>query len=199
MADEQVIVEKKELEQDGETTKPAQVGYPQLDYPQVPKNQLDDIGKQEAEKTMAEMYKVQNTKFDNLVKHVRTVLLKIHTKKPFDFFPDELTITTMKISLSLRFWFLIRKVQSIEIKDITDISVETTPIYATLHILQKDKVKESITVKFLMKQDAKLARRIIAGLMVAHKEGIDFTAIPEDGLRQKLETLGEASEVETLS
>ena len=51
----------------------------------------------------------------------------------------------------------------------------------------------------MKKNDAKKARRIIQGIIAAHKEGVDLSSLAEEGLVEKLETLGGAGDIESMS
>jgi hypothetical protein len=183
-----------------EETPKVEGGYPTEQYPKVSEDTLKEIGSAAATKEMSQNSELNNVKFDNLVKkNSSRALLKIKSAKLLDFFPDEIVIETTKINISLRDYFFMRRLHTISIEDISDIFVETTPFYATLKIVDKDFIENSVEVPFLKKDDAKRARRLIQGLVTAYKEGVDLTSLPDEGLVAKLEVLGSAGEVENIS
>lgn len=174
-------------------------GYPVENYPKATDEDLQEIGKAEATKTSAQSSQLNTSKFDTLIKNNSAKpLYTIKTARILDFFPSEVSIERTKVNVSLRDYFFTRRLHTIDIKDIEDVFVQTTPFYATLQIVDKGFVENSVQIQFLRKHDAKKARRIIQGLMSAKKEGIDILSLPQDGLLEKLEALGDAGEVESI-
>jgi hypothetical protein len=217
--DEQTIVTNEELEKKNEAhsvkqevpfaVTDAQVseeknpavagGFPTENYPKASNEALKNIGEAEAVKESAQKFTLNTNKFNTLVKNNSTrTLLRIKSAKILDFFPSEVTIETTKVNVSQRDYFFLRRLHTVAIEDIEDVFVETTPIYATLKIVDKGFVENTIQVQFLKKNDAKKARRIIQGLVSAFKEDIDIATLPKEGLVEKLETLGSAGEVENI-
>lgn len=174
-------------------------GYPVENYPKASNDDLQEIGKAEATKTSAQSSQLNTNKFDTLIKNNSAKpLYTIKTARILDFFPSEVSIERTKVNVSLRDYFFARRLHTIDIKDIEDVFIQTTPFYATLQIVDKGFVENSVQIQFLRKHDAKKARRIIQGLMSAKKEGIDILSLPQEGLLEKLETLGNAGEVESI-
>lgn len=132
----------------------------------------------------------QKQKFDQLVEKSRRILLKINSVFPFDFFPDEVTIDANQVMVINReFWGSERR-HSIFIKNITDVFVDTGPFFATLKIVDRGYVENTIVVKFLKREEAKRARRIIQGLVIACSQDIDLSKLDESDLLHKVELLG---------
>jgi hypothetical protein len=172
-------------------------GYPQQKFPKASESTLKEIGEAEAVKQAAEMRVMNTNKFNTLVKNNSTrTLLKIKTAKILDFFPTEVTIEATKVNVSQRDYFFMRRIHTISVEDIGDVFVETTPLYASLRIVDQHYVENTVDVQFLRKDDAKKARRLIQGLVSAYKEKIDIGTLSDEDLVEKLETLGSAGDVE---
>lgn len=132
-------------------------------------------------------------KFNKLVNQASRVLFKVKTFSPLDVFPTTLIIDPEKITIQMRNFFSSGEIRSIHIKNVSHIYVDMGPFFATLKIVDQsilDNEVGKIEVTYLKKEDAKRARRIIQGLIVAHKAEIDVMKLNDDNLLKKLEELG---------
>jgi hypothetical protein len=132
----------------------------------------------------------QKLRFNKLVEKSQRVLIELSSVFPFDLFPDTITIDESKLNIIIRVFFFSETVHSIPIKSLKDISVETSIFFGTLKVIPDGYPGQPIIVKFLKKDEAIKARRIIQGLTVASREGIDITQIPNQELKNKIEDLG---------
>src|SRR5579859_4040624 len=134
-------------------------------------------------------------KFEKLVQKSDKVLLKIRAVFPFDFFPDSVVIDESKINIIHKQFFFSSEILSIPIHHIQDIEVDTSIFFATLKILPvgfsvMSYTENWVTVPYLWKRDAIRARRIISGLLIGIKEGIDFGKVDTANFVKKIEKLG---------
>lgn len=129
-------------------------------------------------------------KFEQLANNANRVLLKIRSVFPFDLFPDEITIDPVKVNIVTREFFLSSTIHSIYIKNILDVIVDCSPFFATLKIMYEGFGPNTVNVKFLKKDEAQKARRIIQGLAVAAKEGVDLTKLKTEDIISKAENIG---------
>ncbi|KKR80489.1 MAG: hypothetical protein UU73_C0001G0353 [Candidatus Daviesbacteria bacterium GW2011_GWA1_41_61] len=129
-------------------------------------------------------------KMEELIEEAENPLFKLSTIFPFDFFPDQIIIDTNKVNIISKEFFSSGRVHSIMIKDIGDVFIETDPFFAKLTIIDKGFTENSINLKYLKKEDAAKARKIIQGLVVAHEQSIDLAHFPPEELTLKLEKLG---------
>lgn len=152
----------------------------------------DDGGKKQSGRDLINDYEEtkETKKLDNLVTGSVRVLLDIRSIFPFDFFPDDLIIDEVKVSVFTKFFFWSKEVRSIEFKDIFNVSVQQGLFFAKLEIVDRYFSQQTIVVDFLTIKDAMKARRIIQGMIIAHKEDIDLQAIPVKKLNRKLERIG---------
>ena len=157
-------------------------------------SQMDSINMAESQAMQKKMTdeKVQKEKFDQLINRGTRVLYKMSTVWPFDFFTDSITIDVEKITFKISEFFFSSEIRSIYIKNISHIFIDTGPFLASMTILDQSVVSKSTTIviRHLNKKEALRARRIIQGLIVAHKEKIDFSTIKTNDLVGKLEGLG---------
>lgn len=132
----------------------------------------------------------QSQNFDTLVKKSGRVLLRARAVFPFDFFPDTIVIDESKINIIHGVFFYAHQVQSIIVQHVKDVLVDRSLLFSTLRILPDGFSEEWVTVRYLSNKDAVRARRIILGLLVGYKEGIDITKVETENLEKKIEALG---------
>ena len=130
-------------------------------------------------------------KFEKIVSKSERVLFTTSTIFPFHFFPNKLIIDQNKVSVVEKNFFWSETIRSVMIKNILDITIDTAPLFAHLVIIDVGFKEDAIRLNYLRKKDALLARKIIQGLIVAIKEGIDLSDISGEQLIQKLEGLGQ--------
>lgn len=137
------------------------------------------------------------TKLDNLVKKTNRRILSIQSVFPFDFFPDTVHIDENKVDVIHRTFFWEKQMFPILIKNINGANITTNPFFATLSIEVTGYEKNPRPIRFLKRNDAVRARRIILGLVACAKEGrkgIDLSKIPLTELREKVEEIGKSRE-----
>lgn len=132
----------------------------------------------------------ENQKLDNLVEMCEKPLLKIKTVFPFVLFTNEVIIDIHKVSIVYGNFFASKQIHSVLVKDVSDVVVETNPFFATLKIVDIGYTDNTIDINYLKRSDGNLARRVIQGLVMAHKHGIDLTKVNRKDLTKKLESLG---------
>ena len=133
---------------------------------------------------------LEGEKIDNLLKKPRRVLYKISSVFPFDLFPNELVINENQVNVIKRRFFLSEDIETVLIKDIQLVVVETAPFFASLDIEILKPLSKSIVIDYLWVDEALKARRIIQGLRAVEKEGIDIANQPVNELLKKLEIIG---------
>lgn len=135
-------------------------------------------------------------KFNSLLRDSNKILFKMSSVFPFDFFPDEITIDEYKVNIIFHEFFLSEDVHSITIDMIKDIEVEAGPLFAILKIVPDGYPGKVVEVKNLKRSDAIRARKIILGLMVMKKQGIDPIKLYGHNFTDKIELLGTTHLVE---
>lgn len=154
--------------------------------PDLPEARKEAIEKLIKEKTL------QGEMFSDVVKRSRTILYKTHTIFPFDWFPNDLIIDLTKVTLVTRNFFFSGQTQSVYIKDIMDVIIETGPFFSTLRIVDSGFVQNKLSVKYLTRKSATRAREVIEGLIAAAKSGVDMTKIGRAEVLDRLPELTKA-------
>lgn len=125
-----------------------------------------------------------------LVKKSNRILATIRTHRfPFDFFPDTLNVEEGRVTIINRSFFLSSQVHSVDIKDISNIFVNTAPFFAQLVIVSKTFTRNEIKIKYLRIGEAVMVRRIIEGLRIFNNKQIDTSSYNKEELVAKLKQL----------
>lgn len=129
-------------------------------------------------------------KLDELVAVSQNVLYKCSSFFPFDFFPDEISIEPAQVNVKQKVFFWTSQMVSIPIKNISDVIINTIPFFASMTIVDRFFRQDTVTVSFLKKDEAHQARKIIQGLVIATREGVDVSKIEVKELIRRAEALG---------
>ena len=125
-----------------------------------------------------------------LVKKSNRILATISTHKfPFDLFPDTINVEEGRVTIITRYFFYSSQVHSVDIKDISNIFINTAPFFAQLVIAGKTFTENEIRIENLKKQEAVFIRRIIEGLRIFESKQIDTSIYSKEELIIKLEEL----------
>lgn len=104
-----------------------------------------------------------------------TVLFHAKAIWPFDFFPNEIIIDVARVTILKREFFWTGNIESLYIKDLMHITVETGPFFSTLRLVDTSFDKKKHFIAYLKRNDAFRAREILQGLVIASKSGVDLT------------------------
>jgi len=129
---------------------------------------------------------------NTLVKKSERKLLEVKSVFPFDFFPDRVVVDDQKVNLVFGLFLFSDHVFPIQYKDLRSITVTTGLFFGSLFFDVQGFEENPQRVNFLWREDAIRARRIIMGLLVAAREGIDLSKLPTDELVGKANTIGAA-------
>lgn len=115
-----------------------------------------------------------------------------------DFFPqNKLSIEIDRVNISFKEFFGSGEIRSIAIKDIGEVIIDVSSYAAILKIIEKRAGPEAILeLKSIPRKDAFKARRILEGLIIADRLGLDLTKLEPEEVAKKAEELGQASEPE---
>jgi len=108
---------------------------------------------------------------------------------PFNLFPSTINVEEGRITVITRGFFLSSKVHSVDIKDVSNIFINTAPYFAQLVIVSKTFTENEIRIRYLKKDDAIFARRIIEGLRTFENKQIDTSNYTVKELLAKLQEL----------
>ena len=125
----------------------------------------------------------------SLVKKSNRILVSISSHAfPFDFFPDTLNVEEGRITIINRRLFS-SEVHSIDIKDISNIFINTVVFFSQLVIISKTFEENEIKIANLRTKEAIFIRRIIEGLRIFVNKQIDTSGYTKEELIAKLQEL----------
>jgi hypothetical protein len=127
---------------------------------------------------------------EGLVKKSNRILATISTYGfPFNLFPDTINVEEGRITIIRRNFLFSSRVHSVDIKNISNIFINVAPFFAQLVIVSKTFKENEIRIKYLRKEEAVFARRIIEGLRIFESKQIDTSNYTKKELVAKLEEL----------
>lgn len=125
----------------------------------------------------------------NLVKKSNRILVSISSHAfPFDFFPNTINIEEGRVTIIYRH-FLSSEVHSVDIKNISNVFINTTIFRSQLVIISKTFEENEIKLRNLRTHEAIFVRRIIEGLRIFNTEQIDTSNYSDKELIGKLKEL----------
>lgn len=133
---------------------------------------------------------VDRNVISELVMKSNRILVSISTHKfPFDFFSNTINVEEGRVTVIIRTFFLSSQVHSVDIKDISNIFINTSPFFAQLVIVSKTFSMNEIKINNLWKNEAIYVRRIIEGLRTFASKAIDTSIYSREELIVKLKEL----------
>jgi hypothetical protein len=156
---------------------------------------IQELMKEETKEEEASKAKLQELSSRN---HV--ILMKIKTLFPFDFFPDTLIIDMTKVNIISKQFFATEIITNINLKDIIEVSAETAIFMGNLVITYVPNVDgkigmlEPITYRLnlLRRRQALKAQRILKGILVARREGIEISKCSPEEIMHVVERFGDS-------
>lgn len=137
-----------------------------------------------------------NQKLEDLADKADITLLRVSTVFPFTFFTHDIIIDPYKVNIIFRKFFWSEHIHSIMVKDILDVVVETSIFFATIRIVDQGYVENSVDIAYLKKADALKVRKIIQGLVIAHRQAVDLSVLTPSNIRDKSEELGQVKGID---
>jgi hypothetical protein len=129
-------------------------------------------------------------KLEKLADKSSDVLLKVSTVFPFTLFTHDIIVDPYKVNVVFREFFYSEHIHSIMVKDILDVVVETSVFFATVKIVDQGYTENSVNVSYLKREDALKLRKIIQGLVIAHRQAVDLSVLNPAHIKDKAEELG---------
>jgi hypothetical protein len=127
---------------------------------------------------------------EGLVRKSNRILVSISSRGfPFNLFSNTINVEEGRITIITRSFLLSSRVHSVDIKDVSNVFINTAPFFAELVIVSKTFTENEIKVRYLEKKDAVFARRIIEGLRIFENKQIDTSNYTKGELISKLEEL----------
>lgn len=167
--------------------------YNQKDKPRVWKSEIPPTSNNQNLDGKQSLNDQQRLK--ELIHKSEHVLFQATTVWPFDFFPDIFTIDENKVSLTTRSFWKTGTTRSYMLEDIKDVTF-TKAIFLSTLIIRIERYTEDATelkVKPLWVKDAEEAQKILLGLLVALRQGVELEKAKEQKLPKQVEHIGEVN------
>lgn len=132
----------------------------------------------------------QSHELQKAVDFAQDVLLKAESTFPFVLFPDTITISRMKVTLTHRSFFRTAEVISLQMSDILNVEADVGPFFGSLSIFTRIYGTEPLRITYLNRKSTIDAQRIIEGFMIAKDKAIETSEIKTPELVQLLLQLG---------
>lgn len=148
----------------------------------------EEAGRSDAVKVHAAKTEGDRQAVANMVTNSNRILLKASAVFPWDFFPAHIVVEETRITIVHRQIFS-SQVHSINIKDISNVFIDTGILFARLTIVSNTYEQNKIAINLLWKGEAIMIRRIIEGLRMFINKDIDTTRYTVPALVSKLKEL----------
>jgi len=125
--------------------------------------------------------------------HAQDILIKAESTFPFVLFPDTITVSRMKVTITRRSFFKVADVISLQIDDVLNVEVDTGPFFGSLNIFTRVYGTEPLRITFLSRKSAIDVKRILEGYVIARQRDIDTSEIEKSELVALLTQLGSDS------
>lgn len=146
--------------------------------------------KQEESQAADKQKRADTQAIAKMVKKSNRILFSISSHAfPVDLFPNTINIEEERITIITRTFFLSSRVHSVDIKNVSNVFVNVAPFFAQLVLISKTYEENEIRIKYLRKDEAILARRIIEGLRIFENKKIDTSNYTVKELVNKLKEL----------
>ncbi len=127
-----------------------------------------------------------------IVYHIQTVF-------PFVVFTDEVIADEEKLSVVIGRFFKSGYMRSVMLKDIANVSVDTSILFASLTIIDRNFIQDPLVVKYLKKNEALRMRRILMGLIIANNNKVSLSEYSLEEIREYTEEIGRARDDSSVS
>jgi hypothetical protein len=149
-------------------------------------NILKQEGKDKQTKDQATKKEKDKQKLVDLVKKSNRCIITISSLFPWDLFPSTITVEESRVTFTFR-QFLSSQSHSVEIKDISNVFIESSLFFATLQVVSRTYVKNDIKIGYLSRKKAQKVQRIIEGLRTFIENHINTSNYEIDELLAKIE------------
>ncbi len=133
---------------------------------------FEEKGKDEQTKNHATKVEEDRQSVEDLVRSSNRCITSLSSLFPWDIFPNTITIEESKVTFVFRQLFASQS-HSVDIKDISNVFIESSIFFATLQVVSRPYVQNDIKIGKLNKTKAARARMIIEGLRTFAVHNID--------------------------
>lgn len=148
----------------------------------------EEKGLDQAVKDHADKAEKNRQSVEDMVSNSNRILLRVSSIFPWDLFPSSIIAEETRLTIIHR-QFYSSQLYSVDIKNISNIFINTGILFAQLVIVSNTFAQNQIIINRLWKRDAILMRRVIEGLRMFVTKDIDTTSYSVKELVGKLEEL----------
>jgi len=156
--------------------------------PQVTSQTKIEKGSIEVAKNQAVKTEKNRQAVEDVINNSNRVLLKVSSVFPWDLFPSKIAVEDTRLVIVHR-QFLSSQVHSVDIKDISNVFIDTGIMFAQLVIISDTFAQNQIIINRLWKKEAILMRSVLEGLRTFIAHNIDTTSLQTKELVEKLREL----------
>ncbi|OGD86912.1 hypothetical protein A2870_00275 [Candidatus Curtissbacteria bacterium RIFCSPHIGHO2_01_FULL_41_11] len=149
---------------------------------------LEEEGRDENTKNQAEKKELDRQKVNNLVKKSNRCIISVSSAFPWNIFPSTIEVEEGRVTFIIR-QFMSSQSHTVDIKDISNVFIETSFFFATLQIVSRTYIQNDIKINYLHKEKAKKVKMIIEGLRTFLNNDIDTSNYEVGELVSKLSEL----------
>ncbi len=154
--------------------------------PRLSDQALQQEGKNE--QTINEATKKEEDKqtVSDLIKKSNRCIISISSQFPWTLFPNTIEVEESRVTFIFR-QFLASQSHSVDIKDISNVLIESSPFFATLEIVSRTFAENNIMIGHLDAKKAARVQMIIEGLRTFAEHNIDTSNYEVNELIAKIE------------
>lgn len=142
-----------------------------VDYTKAP-HSLQQLGKDQQVKNQAVKEEVDKQTVEELVKKSNRYIISISSLFPWTIFPNTINVEESRVTFIFR-QFMSSQSHSVDIRDISNVFIESSLFFATIQIVSRTFIKNEIKIGYLNKKKAYEIRRVIEGLRTFANNDID--------------------------
>lgn len=159
---------------------------PLIDSPiEEPIKTLEEEGTDEQLKNQAIKIEADRQSVDELVKSSNRCIISISSGSLWEFFPNTINVEESRVTFVFRQLFATQS-HSVDIKDISNVFIESSLFSATLQIVSKTFVQNDIKIENLNKKKAVKVRMIIEGLRTLAAHDLNTSSFSVQELCEKI-------------
>lgn len=152
----------------------------------------DDVNKTPETKGIEQYAKEQTMRVandrqmvDELVRKSNRSIITVSSTFPWNLFPNTIDVEESRVTFIFR-QFMTSQSHSVDIKDISNVFIESGFIFATLQVVSRTFVQNDIKINYLNKKQAAKVKRVIEGLRTFSNSNIDTSNYEVNDLVNKL-------------
>lgn len=156
---------------------------------QIPKltdQVLQEEGKNEQTKNEATKKEEDRQTVSDLIKKSNRCIISISSLFPWDFFPNTIEVEESRVTVMFR-QFLASQSHSVDIKDISNVFIESSYFFSSLRIVSRTFIQNDITIGHLEAKKAHKVQMVIEGLRTFTEHNIDTSNYEVKELIAKIE------------